>query len=228
MGTRYDKKTLSIEITAGVLLTANANMDSRDGPVEILRRHDIAACLWSEDALSFYGVPTVVFELYLLIPDEDLDKASTILSSSPGYQRIPPNDREMEIHTFRQVFLKYWSHRFMGPWSDITGVQLLPAQEFAHFTISKTTTIRHGPCLYPKLADFIEALVEKYLETTNTLSEVAFMAYVRVHLFYLAGSAVDKYVVLDNLSPKARLLWTHVLEDKMMSGKEGLEMYRKA
>ena len=203
-------------------------MDSRDGPVEILRRHDIAACLWSEDALSFYGVPTVVFELYLLVPDEDLDKASTILSSSPGYQHIPPNDREMQIHTFRQVFLKYLSHRFMGPWSDITGVQLLPAQEFAHFTISNDTTIRQGPCLYPKLADFIEALVAKYLEMTNTRAEVAYMAFVRIYLFYLGEYAVEKYSVLDYLSPKAHLLWTHVLQGKMMFGEEGLEMYRKS
>ena len=116
----------------------------------------------------------------------------------------------------------------MGPLSDITGIQLLPAQEFAHFTISKETTIRQGPRLYPKLADFIEALVEKYLETTNTLPEIAYMGYIRAYLFYLGESAVDKYSVLDHLSPKARLLWTHVLEDKMVFGEEGLEMYRKA
>lgn len=116
----------------------------------------------------------------------------------------------------------------MGPWSDVTGVQLLPAQEFAHFTISKETTIRQGPCLYPKLADFIEALVAKYLETTNTLPEVAYMAYIRVFLFYISESAEEKYSVLDHLSPKAHLLWTHILEDKMVFGDEGLEIYRNA
>src|SRR5947207_2842250 len=94
-------KMLNIKICRGSILTCalhhhhevlNAHhMHPRYGPVEILHEHNIAVCLWSEDALRFYKVPTVLFELYLLVPDDDLNKSSSILSSSPGYRHVPPN-----------------------------------------------------------------------------------------------------------------------------------------
>ena len=125
---------------------------------------------------------------------------------------------------FRQVFLKYWSHRFLGSWSDITGVQLIPAQEFTHFTISRETTILQHLCVYPKLSSFIEALVEKYLEKTTNRGEVA---HVGMHLLYLGDCTVDRYSVLDSLSPKARVLWRDVVEEKLLFGEKGRELYRK-
>src|SRR5436190_15406400 len=172
--------------------TTTAPFNPRLEPIEILCRNDIKTCLWGEDALGFYQVPTVVFELYLLVPDEELQRASIILSSSPGYRQVPPDTEEMQVSRFRQVFLKYWSHRFLGSWSDVTGVQLLPAQEFAHFTISGETSISRDICVYPKLSCFIEALVEKYLERATKRSEVAHLAHIGMHLLYLGDCAVER------------------------------------
>lgn len=208
-------------------ITKPAPIHPRLEPIEILRRNHIKNCLWGEDVLGFYQVATVVFELYLLVPDEDLQKSSAILFSSPGYRQIPPDTEEMQVSRFRQVFLKYWSHRFLGSWSDVTGVQLLPAQEFAHFTISEETTIGRDICVYPKLSCFIEALVEKYLEKATNRAEIAHLAHIGMHLLYLGDCAVERYSVMDTLSPKASLLWKDVVEEKFIFGEKGRDIYRK-
>lgn len=191
---------------------------------KILHDHNIRTCFWAEDAVAFYGVPTVVFELYLLVPDEELQKASAILSTSPGFHHVPPNEQTLRC---RHNFIKYWSYRYIGQWSNSMGVQLLPAQEFAAFTINEKTTITRGSYLYPKLPDFIEALVHKYLEPCKTVDERGYLTFIRLYLLYLSSYAVDRYSVLDKLSPKARLLWSDILEEKLVLGEEGLEMYRK-
>jgi len=202
-------------------------MTSRYDPLVILNRHGISACLWGEDALAFYEVPTVLFETYVLVPDEDLDRATAILRSSEGYHQPPPDKKEMRIVIFRQVFLKYWSHRFMGPWSQTTGLQLLPAEEFAYFAINKHTTIAEGPCLYPRLAGFIEALVKKFIQATDVRSEISYCLHTRLHLAYLCGSAPERHSVLNDLSPKARRVWKDLLDEKLMIGEEERRIYRE-
>jgi len=207
--------------------TASPRIHPRFEPIDILRRNNIKSCLWAEDALGFYHVPTVVFELYLLVPDQDLQTASIILSLSSGYHKVPLPREEVELTPFREVFLKYSSQRFIGPWSDVTGLQLLPAQEYAHFTISEETTIAFGSRVYPKLSSFIEALVDQYLERTTNRGEVDHSAHVGMHLSYLGGHAVERYSALEDLSPKARRLWKDILEEKLILGEEGRQIYRK-
>jgi len=115
----------------------------------------------------------------------------------------------------------------MAPWSDVTGLQLLPAQEYAHFTISEETTVTHGIPVYPKLPNFIEALAEQYLERTTNRGEVDHSSHVELHLFYLSGYAEERYSVLEDLSPKVRRLWKDILEEKLIFGEEGREIYRR-
>lgn len=132
-------------------------MSSRYQVVELLRSHGVTSCLWAEDALAYYSVPTVLFELYLLIPDVDLDKAVSILSSASEYKQLPPNNHEMATNLPRQFFLQYWSSRYTNPRGrdDRIGIQLLPAVEFADFTITPLTTVEDDLLLYPTLAAFI-------------------------------------------------------------------------
>jgi hypothetical protein len=200
-------------------------MRPRYEPLEILHRHSISACLWGEDALAFYKVPTVLFETYILVPDEDLDKASAIFLSLPGYYHPPLDDELLNTVVFTQVFLKYWSHRFMGPWSKSTAMQLLPAQEFAYFTINDRTTIAKDSRLYPKLADFIEALVTKFVEPTDVESEVAYCCHARLYLYYLSDSAPERDLISNSLSPRAQRVWKDIMEGKLIIGEEGRKFY---
>ena len=81
--------------------------NDRYEPLAILHRHAISACLWGEDALFFYKVPTVVFETYVLVPDQDIDRASAILGVCDGYQQPPPDEKQMRLVPFLQVFRNY-------------------------------------------------------------------------------------------------------------------------
>jgi hypothetical protein len=207
-------------------------MNPRDETVQILYKNDIATCLWGEDALRFYDIPTVVFELYILVPDDDLNEATTILSSNPSYRHVPPNDSEMRTNPFRQVFLKYWSHRFLGTWSEQIGVQLLPVEEFAHFVISTETTVERGFCRYPTFSVLLEGLVRQYLEPVENRVDIAYRGHVMMHLGYLMEYALkgkpERHSVLEELSPRAHKLWKDMLEEKFVPGEKGREIYRNA
>jgi hypothetical protein len=204
-------------------------MSSRYQVVQLLHDHAISSCLWSEDVLAFYGVPTVLFELYLLIADSDFDKAVSILSESPGYRHVPPDEEEMATNRPRRYFLQYWVSRYTNPGGDDDkiGLQLLPAKQFAQFEISPDTTVQQGILLYPKLAKFIEALVYQYLRPAKTRAACAYATHVRMYIVYLAAYAPERDSVLQLLSPKACQLWGDLLKGKMILGEEGIEHYRK-
>ncbi|KAI1082145.1 hypothetical protein F5B20DRAFT_23838 [Whalleya microplaca] len=60
----------------------------RLAPCRILLQHSIPTSLWFEDAIGRYGVPTVVFDLHLLVPD--IEQASAILRQQ-GWSPQPPS-----------------------------------------------------------------------------------------------------------------------------------------
>lgn len=42
---------------------------SRYGACHLLRRHNIDCAIWFEDAPAHLGVTTIIFDLYLFVPD---------------------------------------------------------------------------------------------------------------------------------------------------------------
>lgn len=48
---------------------ATSELESRYYPCSLLRDSEIPSVVWFEDALAYYGVKTIVFDLYLLVPD---------------------------------------------------------------------------------------------------------------------------------------------------------------
>jgi hypothetical protein len=57
-----------------------AHLRLRDEPYTLLRNQGVPCSVWFEDAIARYDVPTVVFDLYLLVPD--IDQAAHILCGS--------------------------------------------------------------------------------------------------------------------------------------------------
>jgi hypothetical protein len=80
--------------------------------------------------------------------------------------------------------------------------------------------------LYPRLADFVEALVYQYLRPAQTLPELAYRTHVCMHIAYLADYMSDPEKVLPHLSPEARRLWGDTLNGEMILGEAGIELYR--
>lgn len=52
--------------------TGKGSAEPRYKPCQVLFDNHIPHAVWFEDALVHYGVPTVVFDLYILVPDIDL------------------------------------------------------------------------------------------------------------------------------------------------------------
>jgi hypothetical protein len=66
---------------------ARAGFPTRFAAYGVLYGAGIPACIWLEDALLQFGIPTVVFELFLLVPDVDAAVRALI---SAGYRRGEP------------------------------------------------------------------------------------------------------------------------------------------
>jgi hypothetical protein len=65
----------------------------RLGPATALTRANIPCLVWAEDALCFvHFVPTVLFALQLLVPDDKLQAAAAVIMSAMPFERIstPP------------------------------------------------------------------------------------------------------------------------------------------
>jgi hypothetical protein len=201
-------------------------MQHRYNVIRILQDAGFTPCLWSEDALSYYNVPTVGFELYLLLPDSDIERASSLLATLPDYHQPPPRDNEMGKYSPRRYFLQYWTHRYMGPDSKTTGVQLLPAEEFAHFHISPETTVKRGNLLFPQARAYIESLVYQYLRPTQTKADLTYRFNVKIHLHHLSDYIPEPRSILPQLSPRAHEVWGNILSNGIVHGEDGIRYYR--
>jgi hypothetical protein len=200
-------------------------MQKRYNVILILQNAGFTPCLWADDALFYYGAPMVGFELHVLLPDADVNRASALLAQTAGYRQDPPRESEMGIFSSRRFFLQYWSSRYMTPDSEISGVQLLPAEEFAKFHISPETTMNRGERLFPRLENYVESLVYQYLCPAEMREELMFRLVVQTHLWYLVEHAPEPSSVLPLLSSKARRLWRDMLNREFRIGLEGIEYY---
>jgi hypothetical protein len=144
-----------------------------------------------------------------------------------GYVQFPPPAPGTIIHGLQSYFQQYSSFRFREPGSAEMGLQLLPSEEFAHFTISEKTTIRIGTRLYPKLPDFLEALIYQYTRPAQTEEEREYRCHICVHLFYLGEYSPIKHSILPDLSSRARQAWSDILNDEFVFGDAAVEHYGK-
>ncbi|WEW60897.1 hypothetical protein PRK78_006385 [Emydomyces testavorans] len=74
----------------------NHDRDPRYEPCDTLIHHGIPCRVWCEDVLAVYGVPTVVFDLFVLVPDPD-EAAETLVAKAGGYVRTQANPRYARI-----------------------------------------------------------------------------------------------------------------------------------
>ncbi|KAK4151589.1 hypothetical protein C8A00DRAFT_17003 [Chaetomidium leptoderma] len=97
---------------------------SRYDPCDTLRAQDIPCLVYFEDAIAAYGVPTALFDLYLLVPD--LAEAEETLLAA-GWTTAPPLGR---VHHFLNSPL-HISHRRLLPPPGITTAEKPPSDPAA-------------------------------------------------------------------------------------------------
>ncbi|KAH6615759.1 hypothetical protein B0J18DRAFT_289707 [Chaetomium sp. MPI-SDFR-AT-0129] len=133
----------------------------------ILYSAGIPASIWFEDALAYHDVPTLVFELFLLVPD--VDAAARVLMSA-GYQR---GELSLALSPIRQFDNLYTPVRTesqhpttdaestsQSPEIDETRVILLPAKEWFH---DLPATPEDMADWFPTLPQLLTALIAKWL-----------------------------------------------------------------
>ncbi|CZR55636.1 uncharacterized protein PAC_05524 [Phialocephala subalpina] len=146
---------------------------TRFQPCYLLRDSNIPCVIWGEDAVGYYGVPTVVFSFYILVPD--IDQAAEVLiqrgwhledSAQTKFGNIPLRSAHHHLTPPIDVTQNEpaWSPG-MGPPPPPskkppgpTTTILLPASEW-NFTFPSIIE-----SFFPPLPELLDALIDKLLD----------------------------------------------------------------
>lgn len=154
--------------------------DPRYEPCDILLQAGIPCKVCEEDVLTFYGVPTIVFDIFILVPN--LDMASQTLKDQ-GYVLTTPNTRfedtpELSHHVPRLVS-SVLADKIMGTSSlsssdglglskaddtVLSGIVLLHA---ADWNYSLPDTIAGLQQLVPYLHEYSDCIVKRWMDLTE-------------------------------------------------------------
>jgi hypothetical protein len=164
-------------------------------PCYILSDNNIPCVVWCEDALAHYGVPTVVFSLYLLVPNIDQaaevlvqrgwhleDKTQTKFGNAPlrsaRHRLTPAVDAARKRPTWSPGMgpPPPPSNEPPGPTTTI----LLPASEWNYY-FPKTGDQN----FIPPLPALLDGLIDKLLD--DPLTETMFWNHLAVLIAYLYG-----------------------------------------
>ncbi|CAI7595724.1 unnamed protein product [Penicillium discolor] len=129
---------------------------------QVLSDHQIPYVIWFEDTLHHYGVPTVKFNLYLLV--SDLDEAAELLVKA-GWVMDSQGPRKIG-----NAKVEFPQKRLVSPTTKTITV-LLPAEEWKFPLIadspSDDTPLRADSpenVSFPPLPGFLDALIESWLD----------------------------------------------------------------
>lgn len=183
---------------------ADNQFNPRFQPCYSLLEANIPCVVWSEDAIAHYGVPTVLFQLQVLVPN--IDEAANVLIQKGWYSG------ENAQTKFGNASLSS-AHRCLMPpidssqtaksviWTPIMGPPpppskgppgpvktiLLPAVEW-NFILPRDYQHPNGGCqmsLFPLLPDLLDALIDKLLD--DPLTDSMFWGHLAVLIAYLYG-----------------------------------------
>lgn len=165
-------------------------------PCYTLRDNNIPCVMWCEDAVAHYGAPTVVFSLYLLVPN--IDQAAEILAQN-GWQRQDESQSK-----FGNAPLRSAHHRLAPPadadlnlpprWSPEMGPRPPPSKEPPGPTITILLPASAWNYQFPETGDksiipSLPALLDGLIDTLldDPLTESMYWIHLVVLIGYLYG-----------------------------------------
>lgn len=140
---------------------AECRKDMRYKSCQVLHDRRVPYVIWFEDALSHFGVPTVVFDLYLLV--EDIDRAAKLLIEA-GWVVDMENP-----HKIGNSEVQFPQQRLMSP-SRQTKTVILPAADWKfplpNSPLEQSMLAARPPCKlsFPTLSRLLDALIESWLD----------------------------------------------------------------
>ncbi|KAF1973757.1 hypothetical protein BU23DRAFT_639719 [Bimuria novae-zelandiae CBS 107.79] len=146
-------------------------------PCHILHDHSIPCVVWFEDAIAYYGVPTVLFDLYILVPD--IETATQVLIRD-GWNLVP-----QEKGKIGNADVDY-PQRHTSPPGPTTTV-LLPAADwnFSLAGLGANNTKNLVNTIFPPLAGLVDALIDSLLDCPS--DNYMLWSHLGVQIAYLYG-----------------------------------------
>jgi len=161
-------------------------------PVRLLHDAGIPSVIWFEDALASHGVPTVVFDLYLLVPS--LNPAKLLLLHH-GWTATPKQTKISGIIVGKAVTLEP-PHVSMSDeeraklirWHSVPATTvLLPAEEWNYSLPRSVDSTASTQDFYPSLPALLDALIESMLDAPTARGSL--VGYLHCQVGYLYGYA---------------------------------------
>ncbi|KAL2131010.1 hypothetical protein VTI74DRAFT_5669 [Chaetomium olivicolor] len=178
-----DEERLSLDGRDG----SEAKMPLRYTACELLYKAGIPAAIWLEDALSYHGVPTLVFDLFLLVPD--VDAAAQVLVRS-GYKR---GQLSLGLRAIRQFDNLYTPPQTTSTTHEdhdsVAGanVVLLPAKEWFH---QLPATAEAMTDWFPTLHQLLTTLIRKWLSLEEQEEDLRLRIVIFIDYIYSYVDAV--------------------------------------
>ncbi|KAF2438418.1 hypothetical protein P171DRAFT_526099 [Karstenula rhodostoma CBS 690.94] len=180
----------------------------RHSPCHILRDHNIPCVVWFEDAIAYYGVPTVLFDLYILVPD--IETATQVLISD-GWDLVPQEkgkigNADVDYPQRRLTPPSQYSHKAELPAPHASTPQsprplpppdtspprptttvLLPVADwnFSLAGLGANNTKNLVDTIYPPLAGLVDALIDSLLDCPS--DNYMLYSHLSVQIAYLYG-----------------------------------------
>lgn len=168
-------------------------------PCRLLQQNKIACSVWFEDAIAHYGVPTVLFDLYIMVLD--IDAAAKLLRQN-GWSQAPPRDEDMFNFLGESTNTLRYSRLSPPGMDQELGARtvLLPAHDW-NLTVDQLCQSMNNK-FYPLLSTLLDSLIGNLLDST----EGGLQCHLGVQLSYVYAHVpqVNHKAFLEQLSLQYR------------------------
>ncbi|KAL3261063.1 hypothetical protein ABHI18_004038 [Aspergillus niger] len=179
---------------------------------QVLIEHQVPHTIWFEDALVHYGVPTAVFDLYILV--KDIVMAANLLVKAGWHSdmQIPHliGNAKVDLVDFPQ-------QRLISPKGQ-TRTVLLPAADW-RFSLTPNTRLEYVPLdimpslkvPFPPLAGFLDALIESWLDCPSNYETLSLVLACQISYLYAHVPALKQKSFAEQLRYEHRQFYFDVL-----------------
>ncbi|XRM46504.1 hypothetical protein ABZX51_009535 [Aspergillus tubingensis] len=192
--------------------TGGGEREARYNVCQVLMNHHISHTIWFEDALDYYGVPTAVFDLYILV--QDIDMAANILAKAGWLfdMHIPHLVGNAQVN-----LVDFPQQRLISPDGE-TRTVLLPATDWK-FPLTSDTRLEFVPLEvmpslkvpFPPLANFLDALIESWLDCPSSYEMLSLVLACQISYLYAHVPALKEKSFADQLRFEHRQFHLDVL-----------------